>query len=299
MTILERESLAATASHPEILSTELLDRSEKYGPQIASMLENMPPTEAIHYATLLSHAKNGWTRELRSDYFAWFYQALSKKGGMSYKAFLDNIRGKALANVPEKDKEYFEKLSGYYSPLKQMANLPQPIGPGKDYNRSNVNRLILMTNRLKEYDGKFEDGQRAYEAALCGTCHRLNGEGANSGPDLSNIHTRFKKGDISTALLSPSEAISDQYAFTLFTLKNEEKITGRIVGEDDDMYTIFQSPFDITQTTEIPKADVIKTEISGISPMPSKLLNRLNEQEVKDLFVYLLSGADEKHEYYE
>ena len=299
MAILEKESLVATASHPEILSTALLDRSEQYGPQIAGMLENMPPTEAIHYATLLSHAKNGWTRELRSDYFEWFYRALSKKGGMSYKPFLDNIRAKALANVPEEDKEFFEKLSGYYSPLRQMANLPQPIGPGKDYNRAKVNRLILRGNRIKEYDGKFEAGKRAYEAALCGTCHRMNGEGGNSGPDLSNIHTRFEKRDISSAILNPSEAISDQYAFTLFTLKNDEKIIGRIVGENEDKYTIFQSPFDITQTSEIPKADVLKTEISGISPMPSKLLNRLNEEEVKDLFVYLLSGADEKHEYYE
>ena len=32
--------------------------------------------------------------------------------------------------------------------------------------------------------------------------------------------------------------------------------------------------------------------------MPPGLLNRLNEQEMIDLFAYLLSGADDEHYYY-
>ena len=32
--------------------------------------------------------------------------------------------------------------------------------------------------------------------------------------------------------------------------------------------------------------------------MPSNLLNRLNEEEITDLFAYLMSGGDEEHHYY-
>ena len=299
MTILERESNQATESHPEILSAELLERSEQYGPQIAKMLAEMPPTEAIHYVTMLSHVSEGWTKKLRSTYFEWFHKALSKKGGMSYKAFLDNIRATAMENVPLEDREYFESLSGYYSPMQAMASLAQPKGPGKDYNLSLIGRIATRNKALDDYDGNFEDGKRAYEAALCSSCHRMKGEGSNSGPDLTQINTRFQARDLSRAILSPSEEISDQYQFTLFTLKNDDKLTGRVVNETEDKFTIFQSPFDMTLTSEISKEDVVKTEPSPISPMPSKLLNRLNEDEVRDLFAYLLSGADENHEYYQ
>ena len=299
MRVLERESENQTNANRDILSKELLQRSEEYGPQIADMIDNMPPTEAIHYVTILSHAKTGWTRPLRIGYFEWFERSLSKKGGMSYKPFLDNIRLKALENVPEKDREYFEGISGYYSPLAQMADLPQPKGPGMDYNLHDLGRIVLWgDDKLDDYEGTLADGERAYQAGLCITCHLMNGQGGGSGPDLSNIHTRFDKNDLANSLLSPSEEISDQYAFTSFTMKNGDKIVGRVVSEDEDSYEIYRSPFDITQTTEIAKADVLKKEQSAISPMPPKLINRLNEDEVKDLFVYLLSGADEKHEYY-
>ena len=299
MAILEKESNRATDSHPEILSSELLERSQQYGPQIAKMVAAMPPTEAIHYVAILSHVSEGWTKKLRSAYFEWFHKALSKKGGMSYKAFLDNIRAKAMDQVPTEDQEYFENLSGYYSPLQEMADLAQPKGPGKDYNMSNLGRIAARDKALEDYKGNYVDGKRAYEAALCSSCHRMKGEGSNSGPDLTQINTRFKTRDMSRAILSPSEEVSDQYQFTLFTLKNDEKLTGRIINETDEKYTIYQSPFDITLTSDISKQDVIKTEPSPISPMPSKLLNRLNEDEVRDLFVYLLSGADEGHEFYQ
>lgn len=300
MEVLKQESRARTGANKDILSKEILKRSEEYGPQIADMIDHMPPTEAIHYVTILSHAKSGWTRALRIEYFEWFEKALSKKGGMSYKPFLDNIRHKALENVPTEEKEYFQEISGYFSPLEQMADLPQPVGPGKDYNLYDLGDIVLWGDaKLDDYSGTIEDGERAYQAALCSTCHRMKGEGGGSGPDLTNIHTRFDKNDLANSLLSPSEEISDQYAFTSFSLKNGDKVVGRVVREGDEHYTIYRSPFDITQTVDIAKTDVERKELSSISPMPAKLLNRLNEDEVKALFVYLLSGGDTKHEYYQ
>ena len=43
---------------------------------------------------------------------------------------------------------------------------------------------------------------------------------------------------------------------------------------------------------------MVSKGISPISPMPVNLLSRLNEQEIVDLFAYLISGADEEHRYY-
>lgn len=281
----------------DVLSTSILNRSEDYGPQIKDMLDNMPPTESIHYALVLSHATEGWTKSLREDYFNWFEKAFSKKGGMSYKAFLDNMRSKALDHVPAEQKDYFKEKSGFYSPLKDMASIAQPIGPGASYNHYAL-WGIVGNDELEEYSGSFQQGERAYEAALCGSCHRMKGEGGSNGPDLSNIHTRFKKNEIIDAILVPNEAISDQYAFTKFNLKNGDVMSGRVLKNVDDKIEIYQSPYDPTQTSHIAKEDIESQVLSSISPMPAKLLNRLNEQEILDLFVYLLSGADSNHEYY-
>jgi len=287
-------------SQSEILSEASLERSEQYGPQIVEMIKAMPPTEAIHYVTILSHIEKGWTKDLRVEYFEWFLKALDGKGGESYKPFIDNIRARALENVPDGEKQFFQNLAGFYSPTKSMGDLPQAIGPGKDYNLYDLGDIILWDDdKLEEYNGRYEEGKRAYEAALCSSCHRLRGEGSTSGPDLTNINTRFSKNDIVKSVLSPNEEISDQYAFTIFSMSNGQKISGRVVGETENYLEIYQSPFDITVTTKLKKTDIIDRSLSPLSPMPVKLLNRLNEKEVKDLIVYLLAGGDPNHEHYE
>lgn len=298
--LLQSESLKKGMNTDEILTKELLERSEMYGPQIADMLDNMPPTEAIHYATVLSHATVGWTRDLHKSYFEWFYNALSKKGGMSYKGFLDNIRATALQHIPDDEVAYFSGISGFYAPIKEMADLPKAVGPGKKYNMYDLGDILLWgtEEKIKNYTGTFEDGHRAFQAALCSSCHRMNGEGGASGPDLSNINTRFSLGDISSAILSPSEEVSDQYNFTLFTLKDGSIVTGRILKETEEEIEVFQSPYDMTYKTSIPTNDIVSQEVSPLSPMPSNLLDPLNPQEVRDLLVYLLAGGDGDHAYY-
>jgi hypothetical protein len=51
---------------------------------------------------------------------------------------------------------------------------------------------------------------------------------------------------------------------------------------------VASNPFDLTQRSEIRKADVKSIESSAVSLMPPALINRLNEDELKDLFAYLL-----------
>lgn len=300
MSLLERATTKDASDNPDILSKKLLARSEQYGPQIADMLDNMPPTEAIFYATALSHAKTGWTKELRTSYFSWFENAISKKGGVSYKGFLDNIKSQALSNVPDEEQAYFKEVAGFYSPMMAMADLPKPKGPGANYNMYDLGRIATWGNaNIDNYKRSYADGHRAFQAALCSSCHRMNGEGGAQGPDLSNINTRFNKAEMVRAILTPNEEISDQYAFTSFDLKDGSRKVGRVIKETEEMYTIFQSPYDMTSTTELSKSDIKSHALSATSPMPAKLLNALNEDEVLDLVVYLMAGGNEDSELYD
>lgn len=285
-----------TITHPSMLSAEVSNRSEKYGPKIMKVLENMPATEAIYYVTLLSHIEDGWSSSLRSRYFNWFYDGLSAEGGLSYKPFLENIRQQAVSLVPEDRKEYFENLSGVYQPGAEFAELPQPEGPGKAYSIRELRNII--DKGIETYQGDYAAGKMLYQAALCSTCHRMNGEGGNSGPDLSQLATRFDQGAILMAIASPNDAISDQYAYTLFKMKNGENKAGKILQEDEKQVTLQPSPYSSTYTIKIEQDSIESRMISPVSPMPPNLLNRLNETEIADLMAFLLAGGDPEHEYY-
>lgn len=294
--LLEKHTQEKTITHPEMLMEEVTNRSEQYGPLILDVLKNMPPTEALFYGTLLSHAKEGWNKELRERYFNWFYDGLNAKGGLSFKPFFENIRKKAMTNVPADQREYFEELSGIYQPGEELANLPQPVGPGDEYNSSQISRIL--NKGLKDYEGDIAKGKQVYQAALCASCHRMRGEGGVIGHDLTQLHSRYKRNEIITAIFSPNDEISDQYAFTLFHMKDGKKVAGKVLSEAGDKVVIAPNVYSSAYTVDLAKSDIVKKELSPISPMPSNLLNRLNEEEIIDLFAYLLSGGDEEHHYY-
>ena len=81
-------------------------------------------------------------------------------------------------------------------------------------------------------------------------------------------------------------------------MKDGRKLAGRILSEKDGIVRIFQNPYTSTSTTELNDAEIEKRELSPVSPMPPGLLNRLNDQEIADLFAYLMAGGDKEHFYY-
>lgn len=295
--LLERHTQEGTARKSEFLSEEITERSEQYGPLIREILDKMPPTEAIYYGVLLSHADTGWTTDAREKYFAWFYDVLNSKGGLSFKPGMENIRLAAMKNVPDTEKEYFQELSGVYSPETAIADLPQPIGPGNEYGGREIGQLV-WGDELADYQVDYDKGKRAFQAGMCILCHRIKGEGAGVGPDLTQAHTKFNNYEMLFATYSPNDEISDQYANTLFHLKDGKKISGRIKSETEETVTLMPNPFNESYTVDVIKTEVSKRELSPLSPMPSGLLNRLNPKEIKDLFAFLQAGGDAGHEVY-
>lgn len=296
--LLDKHTAAGTNLSENFLSEEITERSEQYGPLIREILDKMPPSEAIYYGVLLSHAEKGWTKEARSTYFNWFYDVLNSKGGLSFKPGMENIRLAAMKNVPDSEKEYFQELSGVYSPETAIADLPKPIGPGNEYKGGDIGGIIWGAE-LADYQVDFDKGKRAFQAGMCVLCHRVRGEGAGVGPDLTQAHTKFNNYEMLFATYSPNDEISDQYANTLFHLKDGKKISGRIKSETEEKVVLMPNPFNESYTVEVIKSEVTKQEPSPLSPMPSGLLNRLNPKEIKDLFAYLQAGGDESHELYQ
>lgn len=278
-------------------SSDLILRNPQYGMDIAGMLAKIPPAQQTYYATVLAKAKSGWTPDMQEEYFNWFKEAFGYKGGVSYVGFINKARVMALENVAADKQEHFRQVSGEEM-LSQSGNDlvegQQPKGPGKRWTMEDA--LPVVEGNLAGRD--FEQGKLMFDAARCSSCHMMRGEGSNVGPDLTQLGTRFSAKDMLEAIIDPNKVVSDQYAATVFTLKDGSSVLGRLTNEDDDTYFISQNPFAPDVVREIPKADVADTKYSYISTMYPGLINRLNEDEVKDLIAYLMAGGNPEHETY-
>lgn len=279
-------------------SQDLILRNPQYGMDIAGMLSKVPPAQQTYLATVLSQAKTGWTPELQDKYFAWFKNAFGYKGGVSYVGFINKARMMALSNVPKAQVARYDTLSGG-SMLSSSGNdlamgAPMPKGPGKRWTVEEATAVVDsgLANR------NFEQGKAMFAATRCITCHTMRGEGGNMGPDLTQLGTRFSTKNMLEHIIDPNKEVSDQYASTVFTMKDGSSVLGRLTNEDQEKYYISQNPFAPDVIREIPKNQVVNTKLSRISLMMPGLINRLNGEELKDLMAYLMSGANKEHQVY-
>ncbi|MCE2709081.1 MAG: heme-binding protein [Algoriphagus sp.] len=126
----------------------------------------------------------------------------------------------------------------------------------------------------------------------------LMDQGGAIGPDLSQLGTRFSAKDILVATLDPNATISDQYHATVLELKAGGSLVGKITDEDGQHYYLSQNPFAPADIKKVPKNTVSLKKNSDVSIMMPGLVNRLNEEELKDLMAYLISGGNANHAVY-
>lgn len=278
-------------------SSDLILRNPQYGMDIAGMLAQVPPAQQTYYATVLSEAETGWTPELHEKYFKWFKDAFGYKGGMSYIGFINKARQAALTHVPDNQLDNYKKLSGeelLTNSGNELVSGVQAKGPGRNWSVEEA--LTVVEGNLKNRN--FEQGKAMFDATRCSSCHLMRGEGGSIGPDLTQLSTRFTPKDMLESIIEPNKVVSDQYAATVFTMNDGSSILGRLTNEDDNTYFISQNPFAPEVIREIPKKDVADTKYSYISVMYPRLINSLNEEELKDLIAYLMAGGKEDHELY-
>lgn len=284
-------------AHPLLLADSVLTRSKQYGPRIADMLANMPHPQAIDVVMSLRGVQEGWTLEERRTYFQWFYDALRRSGGESYVGFIEHIRADALEQLSAADREALGDLADAFGvQALDFANLPRPDGPGRNWNPQEI--YELMDTEMGR-PRSLEVGERMYDAALCRACHVMGGRGGLVGPDLTQAGTRIGRWALVRNITSPSETISDQFAATLLTMHDGRTVSGMLVEDGADAVELSLNPFAPGQNTvRVPRTDIAAQGYSPISVMPSRLLDRLNGQEVMDLMAFLLSGGDPEHPCY-
>jgi len=262
---------------------ELTARNARYGRDFESVMKNHPPTTQIHYLYCLRAVKGPWEAGERRRAFNWFREIESRSGGNSYAPAIAMIRQQIYENGTEEEKKLF--AADAKAPKKKQKPLPPVVGPGRAWTYDEVVRVA--NEGLEGRDKK--NGEAMYEASLCSACHKFGDEGGAQGPDLTNLAGRFTVEDLARSIVDPSNEISDQYEFTEIVTHDGKTIVGRVLNEQDEILVIGTNPFDFDQQMEISRANIESITSSKNSPMPPAMINRLNPDELKDLFAYLLA----------
>jgi putative heme-binding domain-containing protein len=117
----------------------------------------------------------------------------------------------------------------------------------------------------------------------CASCHRLFGEGRAVGPDLTGSQ-RTNLDYLLENILDPSAVVAREYTVTVIEMKDGRTISG-MIGEETPAALAVQTQ---TERLVLARADIESMTPTRVSLMPEGLLDRLSEQEVRDLFGYLM-----------
>jgi putative heme-binding domain-containing protein len=123
-------------------------------------------------------------------------------------------------------------------------------------------------------------------AARCGRCHTLNGKGGKLAPDLTH-YTRDRESldFLLTSIVNPQREVHDYHTAYEVTLADGRHLTAVILEQGSDALVLIDSTGQ--QVSVSPKQITSRKPVMN-SLMPDALLNGLTDQQVADLFAYIM-----------
>ncbi|MEM7454809.1 MAG: PVC-type heme-binding CxxCH protein [Planctomycetota bacterium] len=148
------------------------------------------------------------------------------------------------------------------------------------------------------YAGRdFRTGSQMFKLASCVSCHKMQGEGYEIGPDLTaDLDPEWGPYEILESLIDPSKKIDDKYRSEIFALDTGDIVSGIVTFEDDDIVKVVENPL-VANEPRIIETDWIEDRRqSEVSVMPEGLLDNLTREEILDLVAYIVAEGDKDHE---
>lgn len=261
--------------------------------KVVKELRTSPSQEnQIHYAMTLRAAKKGWNTKLYRQYFGWFNDIRSARGGMSFGGFNDNIKKAALEHVDDATKE---KLAKIISPKKTEIDVV--VEPRDLVQKWTVDDLTATVTN-DQHVPNFERGKEVFAVAQCYKCHRMGLQGGILGPDLTAAGGRFSPKDLLVSIIEPDKVISDQYGATQFLTDDGRLVVGRIVNMRGNELKVMTDMLDPSKQAVVMRDTVERTAPSKSSMMPASLLDTFSKEEIADLVAYLRAGGQPGHAIY-
>lgn len=269
-----------------------LESAPAVGKIVAEMTASPSQESQIHYAMTLRAAEQGWNLDLYRQYFQWFSDIQSARGGMSFGGFIENIKKAALEHVPTDVQQALDEVINPPKVEEKSVNETRPLV--KEWTVDDLLEAVTAGDHVPD----FEQGKEVFAAGQCYKCHRMGIQGGILGPVLTSAGGRFSPKDLLVSIIEPDKEISDQYAATQFLTDDGQVVIGRVVNMNGNQLQVMTNMLDPSQLTKVNRDAVELTRPSSTSMMPAGLLNTFTKEEIADLIAYLRAGGQQSHPIY-
>lgn len=147
--------------------------------------------------------------------------------------------------------------------------------------RANELRALITESALAK--ANLGHGRQLFEKT-CAACHKLYGRGGMLGPDLTGSQ-RSNLNYLLGNIVDPSAEVAEKFRMSILVLDDGRAISGVVQQENEETLVIRTPNEEIT----LLKEDIEARKNSKLSMMPERQLDEMTEQEVIDLFGYLMS----------
>jgi putative heme-binding domain-containing protein len=117
----------------------------------------------------------------------------------------------------------------------------------------------------------------------CAVCHRLYGQGAAIGPDLTG-GGRSSLDYLLENIVDPNAIVPEDYRVTEVELKDDRSLTGLVVSQNERTITL-QTP---TEKLNVGRNEITSMLKTSVSLMPEGLLQGMKEEQICNLIAYLM-----------
>jgi putative heme-binding domain-containing protein len=161
------------------------------------------------------------------------------------------------------------------------------------YLRDMAESISLSGGRGALPSGDVAQGKMVFEGkGACLTCHRVKGNGARLGPELTDIGALRRAVELERSILDPDAEILPQNRFFRVVTKDGATTSGRLLNQDAFTVQLFD---DKERLLSFSKSNLKDYAFIDKSPMPS-YQGKLSPKELADLVSYLVSlkGVDKQ-----
>ncbi len=123
----------------------------------------------------------------------------------------------------------------------------------------------------------------------CLTCHKLYGEGADVGPDLTGVG-RSSLDALLANVIDPNQVVGKGYENVMVETKDGRSVSGRLVEDTDSRIKLLSAG---PKEDIVAKADIASMKTSELSVMPEGL-EQMPDADFRNLILYILHPPQEK-----
>jgi putative heme-binding domain-containing protein len=170
--------------------------------------------------------------------------------------------------------------------------IPGTEMPGIFFNGKQMWQIVAYVRSLSQ--GRAAEQAKGDAAAgknlffgkgACSNCHRVNGEGSRTGPDLTDIGAMRSLAHLEAAIVDPNQQVLPQHWYVDAVTKDGKIVRGRRLNEDTFSVQLLGVDQRLTslRKDELKEYKVVKT-----SAMPS-YQGKFSDAEFQNLVAYLAS----------